>query len=74
MSEGGIVTQALTPHVVDSEPTEEEDFYGSDEVILKTPQDPITRKAAGKKNLRKSQKGCAHLRSARMMSIHIWTW
>ena len=45
MSEGGDVTQALTPHVADSETTEEEDFYGSDEeVILKTPQDPITRK------------------------------
>ena len=45
ISEGGDATQALTPHVADSETTEEEDFYGSDEeVILKTPQDPITRK------------------------------
>ena len=46
MSEGGDVTQALTPHVADSETTEEEDFYGSEseEVVLKTPQDPITRK------------------------------
>ena len=45
MSEGGDATQALTPHVADSETTEEEDFYGSDEeVILKTPQDPITHK------------------------------
>ena len=46
MSEGGDVTQALTPHVADSETTEEEDFYGSEseEVLLKTPQDPVTRK------------------------------
>ena len=44
MSEGCDVTHALTPHVADSETTEEEDFYGRDEVILKMPQDPITRK------------------------------
>ena len=45
MSEGGDVTQVFTPHVADSETAEEEDFYGSDEeVILKTLQDPITRK------------------------------
>ena len=34
MSEGGDVTQALTPHVADSETTEEEDFYGSDEEVI----------------------------------------
>ena len=82
MSEGGDVTQALTPHVADSENTEEEDFYGSEseEVVLKTPQDPITRKDirglinCWEENSRKSQKGCAHLRLACTMSIHIWTW
>ena len=46
MSEGGDSTQAPTPHVADSEGMEQEDFYGSEseEVVLKTPQVPITRK------------------------------
>ena len=46
MGEGGDATQAPTSHVADSETTEEEDFYGSEseEVVLKTPQDPITRR------------------------------
>ena len=43
MSEIG---EIQTPHVADIEPVEDEDIYGSDskEVVLKTPEDPITRK------------------------------
>ena len=46
MSEIGDTTQIQTPHVADTEPAEDEDLYGSEseEVILKTPEDPITRK------------------------------
>ena len=82
MSEGSDSTQAPTPHVADSETREEEeDFYGSEseEVVLKTPQVPITRKDLRElidiweDNLRRSQKGCAHSRLAHTTSIHIWT-
>ena len=43
MSEIG---EIQTPHVADIEPVEAEDVFGSDseEVVLKSPEDPITRK------------------------------
>ena len=46
MSEIGDTTPIQTSHVADVEPAEDEDMYGSDsgEVILKTREDPITRK------------------------------